>query len=155
MKNRIAEYIEPPDLDAVEKKLLSQVQPFVAVKHHFDCGQHIYIREIWMPANSIILGHRHNTAHFNIVNQGRALVSMNGRTGEIKAPFLGMSDAGTRKALYIMEDMIWLTVHANPDNCDDVAILEERYITRSDVWLQHEAALEVRTFSIILNPSIS
>lgn len=93
------------------------------VTHRFSPG--VYCREIFMPGGTYVVGHVHKTRHQNIVLTGRALVTIDGVQTEIVAPFIFESDAGAQKLLHVLEDMRWLTVHANPDNITDIPTIED------------------------------
>lgn len=131
-------------IEQAEAKMLTHVQPVTFLKHHFAPG--IYVREIWMPKGAIILGHRHKTDHLNIIVQGAALVRMEGRTEHFAAPYTVRSGAGVRKALYILEDMIWMTVHDNPTDETDIATLDEMFTVKSESWKRHQVEAEKRAF---------
>lgn len=92
------------------------------LKHHFAPG--VYVREIFMPAETIIIGHIHKTEHLNILVQGACyIVHDDGAREELRAPLTFVSKAGVQKVLYITEDMIWQTVHATTET--DIEKLEE------------------------------
>lgn len=79
------------------------------LKHYFAPG--VYVREIFMRAGLYIIGKVHKTEHLNIISQGRViLVSEDGNT-ELTGPVTFVSRAGVQKALYIVEDTVWSTVH--------------------------------------------
>lgn len=88
----------------------------------------VYIREVFMPKGSLIVGKVHKTRHFNIVLTGECEVLIGGEYRRIKAPCTFESLEGSQKTLYIYEDCRWATVHVNEDNETDLNILEERYI---------------------------
>lgn len=91
------------------------------LKHHFAPG--VYVREILMPAETIIIGHIHKTEHLNILIQGACfIVHEGGRREELRAPMTFVSKAGIQKVLYITEDMIWQTVHVTTET--DIEKLE-------------------------------
>lgn len=92
-------------------------------------SDNVYAREIFMPAGMIVVGHVHNTTHLNMVSSGEAMVWMNGELSHIVAPFTFESKAGVRKVLYIMEDMLWSTIHVT--NEQDIDVLEETLIDKS------------------------
>lgn len=127
--------IVPPVAPAPRKESIAEVveilkqceQPEMPVTHHFSPG--IYCREIFMPAlpggGTYVVGHIHKTRHQNIVLTGRALVTIDGVTQEIVAPFVFESEAGAQKLLHVIEDMRWMTVHANPDNITDIPTVED------------------------------
>jgi quercetin dioxygenase-like cupin family protein len=95
------------DLTADELSRMPQVK--CPLTHYQPPG--VYCRQIFMPAGTFVVGHVHNTEHINIVIQGKARVLMDGVVHEIEAPFNFVSKKGVRKVLYILEDMIWMTVH--------------------------------------------
>jgi len=88
------------------------------VKHHFAPG--VYLREIFMPAGTIVIGKIHRTEHFNIVVSGLcSIVHEDGRHEYLRGPMTFVSKAGVQKLLFIHEDTIWKTVHpTNETNLD-------------------------------------
>lgn len=113
-------------ISAVVDVLKQCEQPEMPVTHRFSPG--IYCREIFMPAlpggGTLVVGHIHKTKHQNIVLTGKAVVTIGDERLEIVAPFVFESEAGAQKLLHIIEDMRWLTVHANPDNITDIPTIE-------------------------------
>jgi quercetin dioxygenase-like cupin family protein len=78
-------------------------------------SQGIYTRELSMPAGTVIVGKRHAQEHFCIVSKGKAIVTTEQGTQEISAPCQFISPAGSKRALVVLEDMVWTTVH----RCDE------------------------------------
>lgn len=117
---------ESEKIDEVVEILKQCEQPEMPVTHRFSPG--IYCREIFMPAlpdgGTLVVGHIHKTKHQNIVLTGKAIVTIGDERLEITAPFVFESDAGAQKLLHIIEDMRWLTIHANPDNITDIPTIE-------------------------------
>jgi hypothetical protein len=94
--------------------LATHPQTDCALVHRFAPG--VYLREIHMPADTVVIGKVHKTEHFNILLQGACLiVHDDGRREELRAPLTFVSGAGVQKVLYIIEDMIWQTVHVTPE----------------------------------------
>lgn len=88
----------------------------------------VYLRTIFMPRGSIVVGKKHKTKHFNIVHTGSADVWVNDKHMVIKAPYIFESEEDVRKILYIHEDMYWSTVHATDlkdENEIEKLIIEE------------------------------
>jgi hypothetical protein len=50
---------------------------------------------------------------------------------EIVAPFYGVSPSGTKRVVYALEDCVFVNVHPNPDNIDDIEELENRIVVSS------------------------
>ncbi len=90
--------------------------------HRFTPG--MYIREIFMPKDTILTTLLHLTTHPFFVLQGDVSVYYNGiPTQRYKAPYTGITEAGTRRMLYIHEDTIWTTCHVT-DLTDPDEIIE-------------------------------
>lgn len=104
----------------------SMIPVDMPTRHHF--SQDIYVREIFMPAGSVVVGKVHATRHLNIILSGECTIwtvhgRINGRAGMIFE-----SLPGVQKALHMITDVTFLTVHYNPDNLRDMDQLEGKYI---------------------------
>lgn len=103
--------------------LVDQVpQLEIPVTHYFSPG--IYMREITMPAGCTGVGHIHKHRHQNIALAGKALVTCDGITRAIEAPFVMESQPGAQKAFQVIEDLRWITIHSNPDDITDIVEIE-------------------------------
>jgi len=120
-------------IESIEAELLRLPQVDCPLVHRFAPG--VYLREIFMPAGTFIIGQQHKTEHFNIILRGRARVSIDGVVQIIEAPFTFVSHIDVRKVLYIEEDMVWQTVH--PTNETDLGKLEEQLIVKSASYQKH------------------
>ena len=108
-------------LQEVQQDCLKMEQVEMPLLHDFSPG--LYIRRIFMPKGTFVIGRTHKTEHFNIVISGAANVMMDGEISFIQAPAMFKSGPGVRKVLYILEDMIWATTHATEET--DLEKLEE------------------------------
>lgn len=106
------------------------------LEHYFLPG--VYIRQITMPAGHLIRGCCHKTQHFNTILKGRVRVLMGDEIIELSAPKTFVSDAGCAKALLIIEDCIWQTIHLT--NETDLASLREVLIDESKSYIPSEIA---------------
>ena len=148
-------------LDELEVAMLENFEPVHCLTtHRFTDG--MYIREIFMPAGSLITSKIHKTEHPYIVSYGKVAVSIDGDDwDEITAPYTGITKPGTRRVLYILEDCIWTTFHRVDDmkseyndlNDDEkeniVKEIEEKilephvnYLTGTDIKTEYLKALE-------------
>jgi hypothetical protein len=80
------------------------------LKHSF--GKGLYIREIFAPAGSLIITKIHRFDHPYFITHGICSVLTEEGMVRLEAPFNGMTKAGTKRAVYIHEDVTWITVHA-------------------------------------------
>lgn len=135
------------------EELVARIEEFeqipMPLTHHFSPG--IYVREIFMPAGSFVVGHEHKTKHLNMVLSGSARVMMEGKIYDVQAPCVIESGPGVRKVLFIEEDMRWATIHANPDDEQDVVKLEERLINMSEEFRLAKGNMDIDTFRVSKN----
>lgn len=118
-------------------KAMAQVE--CPVTHRFAPG--VYLREIFMPADTVVIGKVHKTEHFNILMKGACLiVHANGLREELRAPCTFVSKPNVQKVLYITEDMVWQTVHVTDER--DLVNLEAQLIAKEHPELSDEARLE-------------
>lgn len=109
--------------------LLNCKEAACPVTHHWTPG--LYRREIFMPAGSWVTSKIHRTEHPYFVLKGRVQVSIDGEVQEIVAPYMGVTKAGTRRLLKILEDTVWVTCHPINEaefEARDVDAIETRII---------------------------
>lgn len=109
----------------IAEELSKFPQTDAPVTHRFAPG--VYLREIFMPAHTVVIGRIHKTEHFNqLVSGACMIVHDDGRREELRAPMTFVSKAGVQKVLYILEDMVWQTVH--PTDETDLVRLESMLV---------------------------
>ena len=79
------------------------------VTHRFTKG--LYLREIFMPKGSRVIGKIHAAEHFNVVLTGKVTVITVDGKEEITAPHTFISKAGIQKVVIVHEDCTWQTLH--------------------------------------------
>jgi|TARA_R110000744_G_scaffold334623_1_gene439886 hypothetical protein len=80
-----------------------------AVTHDFADGQ--YIRTIVMPKGLTGISEIHAKNHPFFIMTGEVSVFSEKGIARLKAPYHGITQAGTQRVLYIHEDCTWITVH--------------------------------------------
>lgn len=91
----------------------------------------LYTRVIEMKAGYRVVSKIHKTNHPFFLLKGKCVIYDNGEEMVLEAPYVGVTKAGTRRILLIIEDTIFATSHANPDN-ETVEQIEERIIEKHD-----------------------
>jgi hypothetical protein len=130
-------------VETLGRALAQFEQTPLPLTHHFAPG--IYVREIFMPAGTIVIGRKHKTEHLNIIERGSCYyVDDDMRRHDLIAPCTFVSKAGAQKVLYIVEDCVWKTVHANPDDEHDLSVLLDR-LTEAPTVVPEQKQLEVIT----------
>ena len=101
--------------DHFEVALRSHGQDFrQTLRHVFTPG--LYTRTAFDKAGSQLLSVKHKTEHPFVISQGSAEVyeERNGNlvyAETLTAPHMGITKAGTQRAIKILEDVIWTTFH--------------------------------------------
>lgn len=109
--------------------------------HHF--APKVYGREILLPAGSDVVGKIHRHAHLNVIVKGRALVATEFGSHEVKAGDIFVSDPGTKRAVHAIEDTVWMTIHPNEADTQDLEQIEEYVIAPSYDALSFEDTKKV------------
>ena len=92
-------------------------------QHHFAPG--LYVRVLYVRAGTVFTGALHKTRHFFSLMQGSvAVVDSLGKQQQLTAPHLGITEPGTKRAVYVLEDAIWVNYHPT-DKTDPDEIIKE------------------------------
>jgi hypothetical protein len=98
-------------------------QAWQQTDHHFAPG--LYARVLYVAAGTVFTGALHRTRHFYSLMQGRvSVVDSHGNRQEIEAPHLGITEPGTKRAVYVHEDAIWVNYHPTDKTDPDEIIAE-------------------------------
>ena len=102
---------------------------YCPLKHSFSDG--IYVREISIPANTYIVGKIHLHDHPNFLMSGKVDVVTENGIETLEGPLSMISPKGTKRALRTITSCVWITVHKNPTNTQDLSELEKIVIADS------------------------
>lgn len=107
-------------------------------KHYFAPG--IYMREISIPAGTVLTGKIHRTEHMCVVTKGFIRVVTDDGVKDLECGKVIKSMPGAKRCLVAMEDSIWLNVHHNPTNETELEKIEELYVvdTFEQFYLQSD-----------------
>jgi hypothetical protein len=95
-----------------------------AEKHYFAPG--IYVKEVTMPAGSVIVGKPHKTEHLCVMLQGRMeILKDDGEVVELVAPTTFVGKPG-RKVARIIETVVFQNIFATDET--DVEKLENMFV---------------------------
>ena len=84
----------------------------------------IYMREMWLPAGTLLVGKTHKKEHICVISKGKVKVVSEEFTDIIDAPHTYVSKRGTKRAMFAFTDVVWTTVH-NTQEIDLNKIEEE------------------------------
>lgn len=117
-------------LNSIQRALAEMPQVDMPLQHNFTPG--IYARTIFMKAGTLVMSKIHRTEHPYVVTRGKVRVFTRDKgTVTIEAPFRGVTKAGTRRVLYILEDCEWTTFHATDET--DPETIEQQIIEPCDL----------------------
>lgn len=125
--NKKFDELEAAIFDSVGKET---AQHNVTIQNIFTPG--VYMRQMFVPAGNILTGMIHKTEHPFIMSLGviQLFTEEEPNGVQVIAPYTGITTPGTRRCIYALEDTIWTEIHPNPDNCQDMDILQERFIKK-------------------------
>ncbi len=97
------------------------------LKHTFADG--VYVREISVPKGTLLVTKIHKIKHPYFLLKGEVSVLTEDGVKRLKAPYSGITPAGTKRVIYIHEDTIWTTIHIT--NKTDLDEIEKDIIAKS------------------------
>ena len=110
--------------DGMQVMTDSKIAP---IKHTFADG--VYIRQMDMTKDSIVIGAIHNHLHVWFLLTGHVTVATEDSTEDYVAPCYVLSTPGAKRVIQANEDSIFVNVHKNPSNTKDVDQLEKEIVS--------------------------
>jgi hypothetical protein len=115
----------PEKVKALQNELLKMPQADIITTHTFLPG--VYERAITIPAWVVLTGAEHKTPYRVRLEKGTIAVNTDDGVKVLTAPCEFEANAGMQRAGRVFdEEVVWVDVYDNPDNCTDLAVLEER-----------------------------
>ena len=115
------------------REMPDQLDPDKCTFHHFADG--VYLRELFMPAGSVVVGKIHRTKHLTIIACGTVRITTDAGVEEITGPSVFASEAGAKKAIYAITDATLMNPH--PTEETDIMKIETEFIAPSFDALEH------------------
>jgi len=119
-------------IDVLLREISARPQVDCPVQHFF--GPSIYIREVVMPAGTVVVGKYHKHDHLCNMVEGRMIVvGEDGEQREVAAPAVFMAKKG-RKTAYILETVRFQNIYSTDET--DVEKLEHMLVEDSPALLK-------------------
>jgi hypothetical protein len=119
-------------IDVLLREISARPQVDCPVQHFF--GPSIYIREVVMPAGTVVVGKYHKHDHICNMVEGRMIVvGEDGEQREVAAPAVFMAKKG-RKTAYILETVRFQNIYSTDET--DVEKLEHMLVEDSPTLLK-------------------
>ena len=91
----------------------------------------VYVREMTMYQGTAVIGAIHKHLHMCFLLQGHLSVASSSGVRDYVAPCYIIAEPGEKRVLYAHEDSLWYNTHKNPDNIEDVKLLEKDIVATS------------------------
>ena len=99
----------------------------IPIKHDF--ADQIYLRQMTMGKGQLVIGAIHNHKHIWFLLKGKITVNDDGKIIDHIAPCYMISEPGSKRAIYAHEDSIFVNIHKNPSNTNDIKELEKEIVS--------------------------
>lgn len=138
-------------VETLQHELLKMPQADIVTEHVFKPG--VYERKITIPAWVVLTGAEHKTPYRVRLEKGTIAVNTDDGVKVLTGPLEFDAKAGMQRAGRVFEDeVVWVDIYDNPDNCTDLAILEDRLYVVPECGLadsrteEQKAAIAYRAF---------
>ena len=91
----------------------------------------VYVREMTMYQGTAVIGAIHKHLHMCFLLEGHLSVASSSGVREYIAPCYIIAEPGEKRVLYAHKDSLWYNTHKNPDNIEDVKLLEKDIVATS------------------------
>lgn len=122
-------------MDLIERDKILEIAKRVAELPPADCpinqyfAPGIYVREMFIPAGVVAVGHHHKHEHLCSLIKGRMAFLKDGGYEIAEAPMTFLAQPGS-KVVFAFEDSVVQNIHPNPDNIRDESELEKIFIEK-------------------------
>ena len=96
------------------------------IKHTFADG--VYIRQMDMKTGSVVVGAIHKHLHVWFLLTGHVTVATEDITEDYIAPCYVVSTPGVKRVILANENSIFVNIHKNPSNTQDIDELEKEIV---------------------------
>tara|TARA_R110002167_G_scaffold244449_1_gene449972 strand:+ start:68 stop:511 length:444 start_codon:yes stop_codon:yes gene_type:complete len=131
---------------SLEAQMLDSDNPLVVkgnsdsfpLTHSFSEG--IYIREMSMLKDGVVIGKIHNRSHTWFLMKGKIRIANEDGIVTYSAPTYVNASSGAKRVIVALEDSVFVNIHPNPDNITDTDELER--ILTCETYTQYKQLKE-------------
>ena len=113
------------DIEGDGKHIMTESK-IAPIKHTFTDG--VYIRQMDMTKDSVVVGAIHKHLHVWFLLTGNVTVATEDTTEDYIAPCYVVSTPGVKRVILANEDSIFVNIHKNPSNTQDLDVLEKEIV---------------------------
>jgi hypothetical protein len=131
---------------SLEKQMLDSDNPLIVkgnsnafpLTHSFSDG--VYIREMSMLKDGIVIGKIHNRSHTWFLMKGKLKIANEDGVVTYSAPTYVNAGSGAKRVIIALEDSVFVNVHPNPNNITNIDELEK--ILTCETYTQYKQLKE-------------
>ena len=135
-------------IENLQAELLKMPQADIVTEHTFLPG--IYERKITVPPWTVLTGAEHKTDYKIKLEKGTIAVNVEDKVKIMTAPMEFEAKAGAQRVGRVFdEEVVWIDIYENPDNCQDLTIIEERLYLVPECGLgENRVSLQIKNAKI-------
>lgn len=146
----LAKFTLQHKIDVLQDELLKMPQADVKTIHSFAPSK--YFRKMVAPPNTVIVGAEHKSPYKVKLEKGTISVNIGDEIRTLTAPMEFDAPAGARRVgLVGNEELVWIDIYDNADDCTDIDEIEERlYVIPECGMLDKRLALANNSARLVL-----
>ena len=105
----LPEYVSRDQVDRLQSEMALMPQAELTTEHHFSLG--MYMRKVFRPAGTLIVGKVHKEPHFFLCAKGEIIAWTENGMKRLQAGDVVESKPGTKRVTLAVTDAIGITIH--------------------------------------------
>tara|TARA_R110002020_G_scaffold1420_1_gene6426 strand:- start:2199 stop:2723 length:525 start_codon:yes stop_codon:yes gene_type:complete len=115
------------------------------VKHSFSDG--IYVREMFVPKGTMLVGKIIKQTHHIFLMSGKIAIITEEGEKIMQGPCSVVAKGGTKRVGYALTDVVWINVHPNATDTQDLCKLEKQVIAKD--YDEYSRYLELKKSNLL------
>jgi quercetin dioxygenase-like cupin family protein len=105
----LPEYVSREQVERLQSEMALMPQAELTTEHHFSVG--MYMRKVFRPAGTLIVGKVHKEPHFFLCAKGEIIAWTESGMKRLQAGDVVESKPGTKRVTLAVTDAIGITIH--------------------------------------------
>ena len=105
----LPEYVSREQVERLQSEMALMPQAELTTEHHFSLG--MYMRKVFRPAGTLIVGKVHKEPHFFLCAKGEIIAWTESGIKRLQAGDVVESKPGTKRVTLAVTDAIGITIH--------------------------------------------
>ena len=105
----LPEYVSREQVERLQSEMATMPQAELTTEHHFSLG--MYMRKVFRPAGTLIVGKVHKEPHFFLCAKGEIIAWTESGMKRLQAGDVVESKLGTKRVTLAVTDAIGITIH--------------------------------------------